>query len=123
MPVSKPHIVLHLLDDIGLADVGSSAEWATPALDGLAANGTVLSSLYVQPVCSPTRAALMTARYPFRLGLQQAIPAASTAALPDDSPTVAERLRAEGYHTVHLGERRASAAVTSAQQLQLSNIS
>ena len=80
---SNLSVVLHVLDDIGLGDAGfSGAEWQTPSLDVLAARSVVLSRYYVQPVCSPTRAALLTSRYPFRIGLQQAIPAQCRAALP-----------------------------------------
>lgn len=66
-----PHIVFFLADDLGWKDVGfHGSEIKTPHIDGLAKRGTRLESFYVQPVCSPTRAALMTGRYPIRTGLQ-----------------------------------------------------
>src|SRR5687768_9078414 len=68
----RPNIVYLMADDLGYADCGfnGGTEIATPNLDALAASGVVLESFYVQPVCTPTRAALMTGRYPIRLGLQ-----------------------------------------------------
>src|SRR3954469_9335715 len=69
---TKPDIVFILADDLGYNDVGFTGgkEIKTPNLDQLAAAGTVLNHFYVQPVCTPTRAALMTGRYPMRYGLQ-----------------------------------------------------
>src|SRR5690349_3382010 len=67
----RPHVVFILADDMGFADVGfHGSEIKTPNIDKLAAAGTRLEQFYVQPVCSPTRAALMTGRYPIRHGLQ-----------------------------------------------------
>ena len=61
----RPNIVFILADDLGWADVGfHGGEIKTPHLDELAASGARLEQFYVQPVCSPTRAALMTGRYP-----------------------------------------------------------
>ena len=68
---NRPNIVLLLADDLGWGDVGfHGSEIKTPNLDRLAAAGARLEQFYVQPVCSPTRAALMTGRYPMRYGLQ-----------------------------------------------------
>src|SRR5262249_32590231 len=67
----RPNVVFLLADDLGWADVGwHGDEIKTPHLDKLAASGAKLEQFYVQPVCSPTRAALMTGRYPMRHGLQ-----------------------------------------------------
>src|SRR5262245_23316594 len=67
----RPHIVFFLSDDQGWGDVGwHGTEIKTPNLDKLAAAGARLEQFYVQPVCSPTRAAFMTGRYPMRHGLQ-----------------------------------------------------
>ena len=67
----RPHVVYLLADDMGYADTGyHGSEIKTPNLDKLAAQGAKLEQFYVQPVCSPTRAGLMTGRYPMRHGLQ-----------------------------------------------------
>ncbi len=67
----KPNIVIFLIDDLGYADVGFNGgkDIRTPNIDRLAGQGTVLASHYVQPVCSPTRAALMTGRYATHTGV------------------------------------------------------
>src|SRR5881275_375717 len=68
---ARPNIVFLVADDLGWADVGwHGGEIKTPHLDKLAASGARLEQFYVQPVCSPTRAALLTGRYPMRHGLQ-----------------------------------------------------
>src|SRR5262245_10576525 len=68
-PSTRPNIVLILADDLGWADVGwHGPQIRTPHLNALAASGVRLEQFYVQPVCSPTRAALMTGRYPMRYG-------------------------------------------------------
>ena len=70
-PAPRPNIVYILADDLGWGDVGwHGSEIKTPNLDELAKAGARLEQFYVQPVCSPTRAALMTGRYPIRHGLQ-----------------------------------------------------
>ena len=70
-PQAKPNIVFLLIDDLGYADCGFNGgrEIKTPNIDKLAVSGAVLESHYVQPVCSPTRAALMTGRYATRTGV------------------------------------------------------
>lgn len=69
----KPNIVLIVADDMGWADVGfHGSPIATPNLDRLAREGMELKRFYVCPVCSPTRAGLMTGRYPIRFGLMKA---------------------------------------------------
>jgi arylsulfatase A-like enzyme len=68
---AKPHILYIVADDLGRADLGfQGAEFKTPTLDQLANEGAVLDQFYVQPMCTPTRAALMTGRYPIRYGMQ-----------------------------------------------------
>lgn len=60
-----------MADDIGWKGVGyHGSDIKTPNLDKLAENGARLEQFYAQPMCTPTRAALMTGRYPFRYGLQ-----------------------------------------------------
>lgn len=102
----KPNIVFFLLDDLGYTDVGfNGGNIKTPNIDRLAASGAKLSAFYVQPVCSPTRAALMTGRYPMRHGLQVGVvrPWAQYG-LPLDERTLAQALRAAGYFTSIIGK-------------------
>ncbi len=62
-----PNIVYIVADDLGFADTGyAGSPIPTPALDDLARTGAELTNFYVQPMCTPTRAALMTGRYPLR---------------------------------------------------------
>jgi len=102
----RPHIVYILADDLGWADVGfHDGEIRTPHLDRLAAAGTKLEAFYVQHVCSPTRAALMTGRYPIRHGLQTGVVQTwSQFGLPLEERTLAQALRETGYRTVIVGK-------------------
>ena len=103
---SRPNIVYFLVDDLGWADVGyHGSDIRTPSIDRLAASGVKLESFYAQPVCSPTRAALMTGRYPIRYGLQTGVirPWASYG-LSLKERTLADILRASGYRTMLLGK-------------------
>lgn len=70
----KPHIILVVADDQGHANIGyHNASTRTPRIDALAASGVKLENYYVQPICSPTRSALMTGRYTNRLGTQATV--------------------------------------------------
>jgi arylsulfatase A-like enzyme len=103
---SRPNILLILADDLGYADVGfHGSEIETPHLDSLAASGARLEQFYVQPVCSPTRAALMTGRYPMRHGLQVGVirPWAQYG-LPLEERTLAQGLKEAGYETALCGK-------------------
>jgi arylsulfatase A-like enzyme len=106
-PHSQPNIVFILADDLGYADVGFTGgrEIRTPHLDALAASGARLDHFYVQPVCSPTRAALMTGRYPMRYGLQVGVvrPWAQYG-LPLEERTLPQALKAAGYATALVGK-------------------
>lgn len=103
----RPNIVFLLADDLGYADCGFNGgkDIRTPHLDRLASRGAVLDSFYVQPVCSPTRAALMTGRYPMRYGLQVGVirPWAKYG-LPLEERTLAQGLRDAGYDTAICGK-------------------
>jgi arylsulfatase A-like enzyme len=102
----KPNIVLILSDDQGWADVGwHGSEIKTPHLSRLADAGVRLEQFYVQPVCSPTRAALLTGRYPMRHGLQVGVvrPWAHYG-LPLEERTLPQALREAGYTTALCGK-------------------
>ena len=85
---TPPHIVFILADDLGWNDVGwRNSFMPTPTLDRLAREGMILNQSYVQPSCSPSRAALMSGRYPYHLALQHdTISANHRLFLPDDQP-------------------------------------
>ncbi len=102
----RPNIVYLLADDLGWGDVGwHKSELKTPHLDRLAASGARLEQFYVQPVCSPTRAALMTGRYPMRHGLQVGVvrPWAQYG-LPLEERTLPAALHSAGYETAIVGK-------------------
>ena len=109
----RPNVVFLLADDLGSYDVGwRGSDIQTPNLDKLALSGMRLEQFYVQPVCSPTRAALMTGRYPFRHGLQVGVvrPWAQYG-LPLEERTLPQALAEAGYETAiagkwHLGHFR-----------------
>jgi len=103
----KPHIVHILADDLGWKDVGFNGctDIRTPNLDGLAVGGARFTQFYVQPMCTPTRAALMTGRYPFRYGLQTAvIPSVSTYGLDTSEWLLPQCLKEAGYRTAIIGK-------------------
>jgi arylsulfatase A-like enzyme len=106
-----PNIVLIVADDMGYADLGvhGSKDVLTPNIDRLAGEGVRFTDAYVSsPYCSPSRAGLLTGRYPQRFGyefnLQPELPGHRNAGLPRDQATLAERLKAKGYRTALLGK-------------------
>src|SRR5215831_13560957 len=104
---NKPNIVYIVADDLGWKDVGFNAatDIKTPNIDKLAAGGAKLTQFYVQPMCTPTRAALMTGRYPFRYGLQTAvIPAGAKYGLASDEWLLPQALKEAGYTTAIIGK-------------------
>ena len=102
----KPNILYIVADDLGRKDVSfHGSDIKTPNLDKLAAGGTKLEQFYVQPMCTPTRAALMTGRYPFRYGLQTAvIPAGAKYGLATDEWLLPQALKQAGYTTAITGK-------------------
>jgi len=106
-PEKLPNIVLILTDDQGYADVGKfGAEgFSTPNLDQLADEGAVFRNFHVaQPVCSASRAALMTGCYPNRIGIGGALGPKSETGISDKEETLAQLLKSRGYATGMLGK-------------------
>jgi arylsulfatase A-like enzyme len=107
---SRPNILVIVADDLGWGDVGWHGGFGkTPHMDRLVREGVELDRHYVQPVCTPTRTALMTGCYPGRFG-PQAIHPSNLRALPPGSVTLASALKSLGYATSqagkwHLGSR------------------
>jgi arylsulfatase A-like enzyme len=103
----RPNIVHIVADDLGWKDVGfnGATDIKTPNLDKLAAEGAKFTQFYVQPMCTPTRAALMTGRYPFRYGLQTAvIPSVSAYGLDTTEWLLPQALKEAGYNTAIIGK-------------------
>ena len=102
----KPNIVFILADDLGWKDVGfHGSDIKTPNIDKLAETGARLEEYYVQPMCTPTRAAFMTGRYPFRYGLQTAvIPSGGKYGLATDEWLLPQALKQAGYQTAIMGK-------------------
>ncbi len=97
--LARPNIVLILADDLGWNDVSfHGGEIPTPNLDRIASEGVELDRFYACPVCSPTRAGLMTGRYPIRFGMQRAVcrPFLEIG-LPPAEETLPEMLARAGY--------------------------
>jgi arylsulfatase A-like enzyme len=107
----RPHVLFILADDLGYGDLScyGRPDYQTPALDKLARQGLRFTSAYAAaPVCTPTRCAYTTGRYPQRLpvGLAEPLQASSPPdlGLPPDHPTIASLLKANGYDTSLVGK-------------------
>jgi len=110
----SPNVVILLADDLGWADVGYHSDRVrTPHIDSLVRDGVELDRFYVCPMCSPTRAALLTGRYPIRFGMARAvIPPWRDFGLSPKEVTLAQVLGAASYKhrgvfgKWHLGHRQ-----------------
>jgi len=102
----RPNILFIVADDLGWKDVGfHGSDIRTPNIDRLAKGGVQLNQFYALPMCTPTRAALLTGRYPFRYGLQTGvIPTSATYGLSTDERTLSQALKEAGYSTAIVGK-------------------
>ena len=105
-PDTRPNILVFLSDDMGWGQPGfnGGTEVATPNMDRIANQGIKLTQFYVQPVCSPTRASLMTGRYAWKNGMEFRTKARASTGMRLDERTIAEALRDAGYATWMLGK-------------------
>ena len=109
-----PNVVLIFADDLGYGDLGcfGAKGYSTPNLDRMAAEGARLTSFYAaQPVCSASRAALLTGNYPNRIGIHGALGPNARHGLNSNEMTMAELVKQKGYATAafgkwHLGHHR-----------------
>ena len=103
----KPNFIIILADDLGYGDLHSygSQTIRTPRLDRMAEEGVRFTSFYAgAPFCSPSRAALLTGRYPIRAGVPNVLFPTETTGLPPAEVTVAELLKPAGYATAAIGK-------------------
>jgi arylsulfatase A-like enzyme len=106
-PAAKPNVLLIVVDDLGYGDLGcyGGKEIRTPNLDRLAGQGIRLTDFYASPVCSPTRASLITGRYPQRFGFDWVIRYnEKDRGLPADGSSLPALMRKQGYATALYGK-------------------
>lgn len=106
--VGRPNIIVILTDDQGTVDLHAAGtmDIETPHLDALAQRGVRFTQFYAAaPVCSPSRAGLLTGRHPVRAGMPaNASSRPGVAGMPTEEVTIAEMLKAAGYATGHVGK-------------------
>ena len=102
-----PNVIIIFADDMGYTDLSSygADRWETPNLDQLAADGARFTNFYVPtPACSPSRAAILTGRYPLKAGVREVISPRTLRGLPEAETTAAELFSASGYATAAIGK-------------------
>jgi arylsulfatase len=104
-PAKKPNFIIFFTDDLGYNDVEcfGAPEIKTPNLNKMAAEGTKFTSFYAQPVCGPSRAALLTGSYPIRVGEPKNTKGLHTK-LHTNELTIAEILKTQGYKSACIGK-------------------
>jgi len=102
---TAPNIVIILADDLGVNDVSWNNRRApTPNLEKLANQGVILENFYTLPICTPSRAALLTGIYPFRYGFQNGFGSTAPEGLPTDLKLLPQQLKEKGYRTAGFGK-------------------
>jgi arylsulfatase A len=102
-----PNVVVIFADDLGYADLGcyGAKGWATPHLDSLAKDGVRFTDFHVsQPVCSASRASLLTGCYANRLGIHGALGPTAKHGIADEETTLGELFKSKGYATAAVGK-------------------
>src|SRR3990170_7428 len=95
----RPNFLIIMADDLGYSDIGAyGGEIATPNIDRLSAEGVSFTNFYNMSRCSPSRASLLTGRYPHRVGMGE-----NGGSMSLDVRTVAEELKDAGYSTAMVG--------------------
>ena len=102
----QPNFIVILADDLGYGDLGcyGAQDVGTPHLDRMATEGTKFTSFYVSPVCSPTRASLMTGCIAQRVGIGGVLFPRNNHGLNPDERTLPELLKEQGYATAIIGK-------------------
>ncbi|MCC6588352.1 MAG: sulfatase [Bryobacterales bacterium] len=102
----SPNVVMIYCDDLGYGDLGCyGSKIPTPNIDRLAGEGIRFTHFYSgNPVCSPSRAALMTGRYPVRVGVPRVLGPKDTVGLPESEQTLAQVLKPKQYRTLCVGK-------------------
>jgi arylsulfatase len=105
-PQRPPNIVMIYCDDLGYGDLGCyGSKIRTPNIDRMAAEGMRFTQFYsANPVCSPSRAALLTGRYPTRTGVPNVLMAPDKTGLAENETTLAALLKPQGYKTICIGK-------------------
>ena len=109
---ARPHIILSLVDDWGsydaayrMRELGREPDLLTPTLDAFAANGVRLANYYVQPICTPTRASLLSGRYSIHTGSEHILfQPAEPSCLPSSYPLLPAAFKVLGYETAMIGK-------------------
>ncbi len=105
-PARLPNVVFIYCDDLGYGDLGCyGSKIRTPNIDRMASEGVRFTQFYsANPVCSPSRAALLTGRYPTRVGVPRVLNPNDKVGLPDSETTIAQMLKAKDYKTMCVGK-------------------
>ena len=105
----RPNIIFFMWDDAAYGRVGHPmlsklTGIDTPNIDKMAREGMILTRMYTEPSCTPTRVAAMTGRHPIRTGLTQVVFPVHAIGMPNEEVTIAELLKKEGYKTAFYGK-------------------
>lgn len=119
--VKRPNLVIILADDLGYGDLATYGHQIvkTPNIDKLAQEGVKFTEYYAPaPLCSPSRAGLLTGRMPFRTGIRSWIPEGKDVALGRNELTIANLLKQQGYDTAMMGKLHLNAGGDRTDQPQ-----